>query len=195
MRPTKHPFLRAACVAIATAPLLSAPVNAHGGGGGGSHGSLGSAPRSFVRNPSLPSPRFSQMRSGGGRSSGGSTRPTGPSTSSGGAVSTGPPASPIAPNTTNPMSQIGTPAPQPQSIAPLSPQLQTQFSSGGSTGASNLALSPGSGSPSETAPSAPGGGGKSLSDCMGFWERETHMTKTEWRAACKRTLQEYPSIR
>ena len=195
MRVTQHFLLGAACVAIATASLMSPPANAHGGGGGGSRGSLGSTPRSFLSNPSLPSPRFSQMRSGGGRPSGGSTRPTGPSTSAGGVVTTGPPASPIAPNSTNPMSMIGTPAPQAQPIAPLSPQLQTQFSSGGSTGASNLALSPGSGSPSETAPSAPGGGGKSLSDCMGFWDRETHMTKAEWRAACMRTLQEYPSIR
>jgi hypothetical protein len=29
---------------------------------------------------------------------------------------------------------------------------------------------------------------------MGFWEPATHMTKIEWRAACKRTLQEYPSV-
>ena len=59
-----------------------------------------------------------------------------------------------------------------------------------------LALSPGSssGSPSESAPSAPGGGGKTLADCMGFWDRETHMTKAEWKAACVRTMQEYPSV-
>jgi hypothetical protein len=44
------------------------------------------------------------------------------------------------------------------------------------------------------APSAPGGGGKTLSDCMGFWDRETHMTKTEWKAACLRTMQDYPSV-
>jgi hypothetical protein len=29
---------------------------------------------------------------------------------------------------------------------------------------------------------------------MGFWEAATHMTKTEWRAACKRTLQEFPTV-
>jgi hypothetical protein len=49
-----------------------------------------------------------------------------------------------------------------------------------------LALSPGSAS--ETAPSALGGGGKTLSDCMGFWDAGTHMTKQEWKAACQRTL-------
>jgi hypothetical protein len=57
-----------------------------------------------------------------------------------------------------------------------------------------LALSPGA-SPSESAPSKPGGGGKSLQDCMGFWDRDTHMTKAEWRVACKRTMQEYPTVR
>ena len=78
---------------------------------------------------------------------------------------------------------------QAPAIAPLSPQQPTQFSSGGST-TSNLALSPGtsSSSPSETAPSQPGGGGKTLADCMGFWDKDTHMTKTEWRAACQRTM-------
>jgi hypothetical protein len=91
---------------------------------------------------------------------------------------------------------IGAPAPQPSAIAPLSPQLPTQFATGGSTGASSLALSPGTTprSPSESAPSAPGGGGKTLADCMGFWEPATHMSKAEWRAACKRTLQEFPTV-
>jgi len=97
---------------------------------------------------------------------------------------------------------VGTPAPQSPAIAPLSPQLSTQFSTGGSAPQGNqggLALSPGTsstaGSPSESAPSAPGGGGKSLAACMGFWDPATHMSKVEWRAACKRTMQEYPSVR
>ena len=30
---------------------------------------------------------------------------------------------------------------------------------------------------------------------MDFWEPATHMSKTEWRAACKRTLEDYPSVR
>jgi hypothetical protein len=91
--------------------------------------------------------------------------------------------------------------PQLAPVAPLSPQLPTQFATGGARQPS-LALSPGSpsspgsssASPSESAPSAPGGGGKTLADCMGFWDRETHMTKAEWRAACLRTMQEYPSV-
>jgi hypothetical protein len=90
---------------------------------------------------------------------------------------------------------LAAPAPQVPGIAPLPSQQSTQFSSGGTPAARSggLALSPGS--PSETAPSAPGGGGKSLADCMGFWDRETHMTKAEWRSACQRTLQEYPTVR
>ncbi|KAB2911661.1 MAG: hypothetical protein F9K29_21925 [Hyphomicrobiaceae bacterium] len=80
-------------------------------------------------------------------------------------------------------------------IAPLSPQLPTQFATGGAT-QSNLALSPGSSSSSsnQSPASRPGGGGKTLADCMGFWERATHMTKAEWRAACLRTMQEFPSV-
>jgi hypothetical protein len=45
-----------------------------------------------------------------------------------------------------------------------------------------------SASPSESAPSVPGGGGDTLQACMGFWDRGTHMSKVEWRAACTRTL-------
>lgn len=95
---------------------------------------------------------------------------------------------------------IAAPLPELDPIAPLSPQLPTAISSGGST-TSTLALSPGtpsstpnSTSPSEAAPSAPGGGGKSLADCMGFWDRETHMSKAEWKAACIRTMAEYPTV-
>jgi hypothetical protein len=42
-------------------------------------------------------------------------------------------------------------------------------------------------SPSETAQSTAGGGGATLKDCMSFWDRATHMTKSEWRAACLRS--------
>ena len=111
-------------------------------------------------------------------------------------VTIGAPAPPPAPDVTTTPSAIAAPTPELAPIAPLSPQLPTQFATGGTT-QSNLALSPGTGSnsPSESAPSAPGGGGKSLADCMGFWDRETHMTKAEWKAACLRTLQDYPSVR
>ena len=77
------------------------------------------------------------------------------------------------------------PAPQQESVSPLSPQTPPAAASGGgSARKGSLALSPGS----ETNPSAPGGGGKSLADCMGFWEPATHMTKQEWKSACQRTI-------
>jgi hypothetical protein len=75
-------------------------------------------------------------------------------------------------------------------IAPPLPQLPEQFSTGGSTGVNTLALSPGA----TGSPSTPGGGGKDLASCMGFWDRATHMSKPEWRAACLRTMEEYPSV-
>jgi hypothetical protein len=46
---------------------------------------------------------------------------------------------------------------------------------------------PTSASPSESAPSTPGGGAPGLQACMGFWDAGTHMTKSEWSAACRRT--------
>jgi hypothetical protein len=45
----------------------------------------------------------------------------------------------------------------------------------------------GTSSPSLAAPSIPGGGGDSFAACMGFWDRETHMNKREYAAACRRT--------
>ena len=130
-----------------------------------------------------------------GRSGGGSTALTRPSGggASGGVITSGPPPNPVSPGASAPASQLGATAPQPPAIAPLSPQLPSQFATGGATGSGNLALSPGSAS--EQAPSAPGGGGKSLAACMGFWDKATHMTKGEWRHACKRTMQEYPTVR
>jgi hypothetical protein len=124
------------------------------------------------------------------------TKPTPPSKGSGSSAASA--ASSIGPETvtppTLPPSEIGTPMQQVPAIAPLSPQLPEQFSTGGST-ASTLALSPGaSSSPSESAPSAPGGGGKTLEACMGFWDRATHMTKAEWKAACLRTMDEFPDV-
>jgi hypothetical protein len=42
-------------------------------------------------------------------------------------------------------------------------------------------------SPSESAQSTAGGGGRTLEDCIKFWDRGTHMTKSEWRTACARS--------
>jgi hypothetical protein len=32
------------------------------------------------------------------------------------------------------------------------------------------------------------GGGTTLQDCMALWDAATHMSKQEWKAACKRTM-------
>jgi hypothetical protein len=50
-------------------------------------------------------------------------------------------------------------------------------------------------SPSLNPPSTPGGGGKELQDCMNFWDRGTHMSKAQWRAACKRTLNRIETLK
>jgi len=78
----------------------------------------------------------------------------------------------------------------------MSDPLPDQFATGGGS-APNLALSPGtsSSSPSESTPSSPGGGGKSLEACMGFWDAATHMSKPEWRASCKRSMAEFPDVK
>src|SRR5262245_38739908 len=124
------------------------------------------------------------------RPSGSPSAATSPATSTPAQPSLTPRASPQpAPSTAAPppASAIGAPAPAVPSIAPLSPpQSPSTPSSGGLPRQSTLALTPGS--RSEAAPSAAGGGGRTLNDCMEFWEPTTHMTKQEWRAACKRTL-------
>jgi hypothetical protein len=69
---------------------------------------------------------------------------------------------------------IGTPAPILDVIAPSSSlpiPLSTTLGSGGSSGVS-----------------LPGGGGGSLQDCLAFWDRETHMSKAEWKASCQRSI-------
>lgn len=38
------------------------------------------------------------------------------------------------------------------------------------------------------APSTAVKNGRTLSDCMSLWDRGTHMTRDEWRRACKRSL-------
>jgi hypothetical protein len=83
------------------------------------------------------------------------------------------PGPPSAPPPT-PASVIGAPAPLLDVIAPSSSlpiPLSTTVGSGGSSGVS-----------------LPGGGGGSLQDCLAFWDRETHMSKAEWKASCQRSI-------
>ena len=41
---------------------------------------------------------------------------------------------------------------------------------------------------SEAASITAHGGGTTLQDCMALWDAATHMSKQEWKAACKRTM-------
>jgi hypothetical protein len=41
---------------------------------------------------------------------------------------------------------------------------------------------------SESASITAHGGGATLQDCMALWDAATHMSKQEWKAACKRTM-------
>ena len=89
-----------------------------------------------------------------------------------------------------PTPAIAAPTGQLLRLAPLSSPAATTFftGSGGSTAAASPFFSSSAPtSPSQAAPSAPGGGGNTLEDCIGFWDRETHMTKSEWRTSCQRT--------
>ena len=52
-----------------------------------------------------------------------------------------------------------------------------------------------SASPSESAQSTAGGGGWGLKDCMAYWDRDTHMSKSEWRGACQRSAQRLDNLR
>lgn len=56
-------------------------------------------------------------------------------------------------------------------------------------------IPPTSASPSESAPSAPGGGVPGFAACMGFWDAGTHMNKREWAAACRRTENRLQSLK
>jgi hypothetical protein len=52
-----------------------------------------------------------------------------------------------------------------------------------------------SASPSESAQSTAGGGGWGLKDCMAYWDRDTHMSKSEWRGACQRSAHRLDNLR
>jgi hypothetical protein len=99
------------------------------------------------------------------------------------------PSAPAAP----PTSAVGAPVGVIQPLAPLSPADTLTTFGTGRPSVSATAVSPyfsysAPESQSQVVSSLPGGGGGTLEDCMAFWDRATHMTKNEWRAACKRTL-------
>ena len=171
--------------------------------GGGAHAMAGGAAHGVTGQAMLPGQSGSTATTMPGATAGspsrlppasGSSRSGSPSSSSGAGISTEPlPFTPLTPST-GPSDGLPPRQELPQTIAPALPQLPDQFATGGSSGV-DLSASAGSSSPSESAPSTPGGGGKSLADCMGFWDAATHMSKVEWRAACKRSMQEFPDVK
>jgi hypothetical protein len=107
------------------------------------------------------------------------------------------PTTPQTTITTPPPSAIGTPMTSAPSIAPLSPQFTTTTPVSGGTVRTDKLPSPSalSTSPSESAQSTAGGGGWDLKDCMGFWDRDTHMSKSEWRGACERSAHRLDNLK
>ena len=93
---------------------------------------------------------------------------------------------------------IQAPSSQLPAITPLSPSpvTATTLSSGGTARTDKLpSPTPLSGSPSELAASTAGGGGHTVRECMAYWDRGTHMTKTEWQAACQRSLHRLDNLK
>ena len=89
---------------------------------------------------------------------------------------------PPAPPPPAPTAVIGAPAPRLPPIAPLSPPdttPTTTLTTGGSA----------------RTDSTPGGGGKTLQDCVSFWDAQTHMSKTEWKEACGRSVHRLENLK
>jgi hypothetical protein len=106
------------------------------------------------------------------------------------------PSAPTLAPTPTPPSGIGAPMTSAPKIAPLSPQTATTPLTGGSVRNDRLPTPTGpNDSPSQSAQSIAGGGGGTLQDCMGFWDRGTHMTKSEWRAACQRSIHRLENLK
>ena len=72
---------------------------------------------------------------------------------------------------TIPLNQADTLLTTPVGPLPPAPTTVTTQTSGGSSGVP-----------------LQGGGRDTLEGCIGFWDRATHMTKAEWKAACQRSI-------
>ena len=166
----------AVAASLLLAGLSSNAALARGGGHGGLHGTAANSPV-VLPNPGPPR----RMPPG--------KPPSNPPTSIAPVdiSSTAPVTIPV---TQPPAAVLSAPALSMPAIAPLSPPPPQNILSSGGPGRVDLYASPAadSASPSEAAPSIPGGGGDTLADCMAFWDRGTHMSKVEWRSACTRTL-------
>lgn len=180
--------ITAAAIAATFAFAALPPTAGARGGHGGTVGRMGMA-RSHALVPRALAPLASTP---GGKQTG-STQPSQSQEAAAAATAAAAsaPQSAISPATALPPSALAAPAAQAPAIAPLSPGPgEIIESSGGSPVRTDTVPSSSatSASPSESAPSTPGGGGDTMAACMGFWDAGTHMTKAEWRSACTRTL-------
>lgn len=79
-------------------------------------------------------------------------------------------------------------------LAPLPDPASQDFllSGGGSpnpTPTGNFATTTGAmGTSDPAAVQHPGGGGSTVADCMGLWDKSSHMSKASWKETCVRTL-------
>jgi hypothetical protein len=178
-------WLRGSAIAVVIATALPAMQGAAVARGGHSHGRMhGMAMPKAATQPSSASPFVASPSAAAAPTAAASASPK---------VSLPVPVPTAAPAPT-PASQIGAPAPQLQGLAPLSPAVTTTTLSAGGTARTDSSAAS-STSPTEAAPSVAGGGGKSLQDCMDFWDRETHMTKAEWKASCVRSLNRLANLK
>ena len=182
--------LRHLCLAAAAATLTIPALPQAADARGGSHS--GTVGRMRMASPHVPMSHALALHAAQS-SSGKQAGPQPPSQSQAAAAAAAAATTQSAPIPTSslPPSAIAAPATQAPAIAPLSAgPNQIIDSSGGGPVRTDLTASSAasSASPSESAPSTPGGGGDTLQACMGFWDSGTHMSKVEWRAACTRTL-------
>jgi hypothetical protein len=176
MRSPHHPYVWG-CVAMTLCALVLLPAT---GQAKGSHSHSKKQTRATV--PQDPATQLPQSTST-------ASKPTGPSLSNVGVI-----AAPAPPPPPTPQAAIGAPAQQQQPPTPLTTPLTLTTPTAGGTARTDSA-SPSSTSPTEAAPSIPGGGGRSLQSCVDFWDQQTHMSKSEWKIACSRSLHRLENLK
>ena len=179
MRHPRHPYVWG-CTAMVVATLVFLP-GAGQAKGGHSH-SKKQARAAVTQNSGTQLPQSTSTSSI-------PTTTKGPSLSSVGVI-----AAPSPPPPPTPSPAIGAPTPQQQPPTPLTTPLTLTTPTAGGNARTDSA-SPSSASPTEAAPSIPGGGGRSLQSCIDFWDQQTHMSKTEWKSACSRSLHRLENLK
>src|SRR5215831_9449346 len=165
-RPSRRMAMTQLMPLVVTAlALVSSTIvaEAQSRGGGSTSTSIGgiTAPRSSA---TMSSPPASSLRSVGVITAPPSNATTSPSSV------IGRPLNQLNQGAT-PLNQADTLLTTPVGPLPPAPTTVTTQTSGGSSGVQ-----------------LQGGGRDTLEGCIGFWDRATHMTKAEWKAACQRSI-------